>query len=235
MAELILIIEDEPDIASTLAYNLKKQGFSTHIAATGESGLGFAQGPATPDLILLDLMLPDLSGHEVCKALRSHRRTKGVPIIMLTARGEEEDRVAGFEHGADDYVTKPFSVRELVSRIRAVLRRCQPNDDSEVLFLRAGIIRMDLDAHRVLVADTEVDLTAIEYRLLHTFVERKGRVQSRDQLIDAVWGLGTAITNRTIDVHIKRLRSKLGPVASDYIDTVWGVGYRLIVPEQEPE
>ncbi len=235
MAELILIIEDEPDIASTLAYNLKKQGFSTQTAATGESGLAFAQGASTPDLILLDLMLPDLSGHEVCQQLRSHRRTKSVPIIMLTARGEEEDRVAGFEHGADDYVTKPFSVRELVSRIRAVRRRCQANGETDTLFLRAGIIRMDLDAHRVWVDDAEVELTAIEYRLLHTFVERKGRVQSRDQLIDAVWGMGTAITNRTIDVHIKRLRTKLGPTASDYIDTVWGVGYRLLVPEQEPQ
>ncbi len=235
MPELILIIEDEPDIASTLSYNLKKQGFSTLIAETGSAGLNLAQGLQTPDLILLDLMLPDTSGHVVCQKLREHRRTKAIPVIMLTARGEEEDRVAGFEHGADDYVTKPFSVRELIGRIRAVLRRCQNDAEAEIISIRAGIVRLDVDAHRVWVEDQEIELTAIEYRLLHTFVERKGRVQSRDQLIDNVWGLGTAITNRTIDVHIKRLRSKLGPVASDYIDTVWGVGYRFVVPEQEPE
>ena len=235
MPELILIIEDEPDIASTLSYNLKKQGFSTLIADTGSAGLSLAQGLQTPDLILLDLMLPDTSGHVVCQKLREHRRTKAIPVIMLTARGEEEDRVAGFEHGADDYVTKPFSVRELIGRIRAVLRRCQNDAEAEIISIRAGIVRLDVDAHRVWVEDQEIELTAIEYRLLHTFVERKGRVQSRDQLIDNVWGLGTAITNRTIDVHIKRLRSKLGPVASDYIDTVWGVGYRFVVPEQEPE
>jgi len=235
MAELILIIEDEPDIASTLAYNLKKQGFSTQVAETGESGLSRAQGQPTPDLILLDLMLPDMSGHVVCERIREHRRTKGVPIIMLTARGEEEDRVAGFEHGADDYVTKPFSVRELVGRIRAVLRRCQNDAADEPAFIRAGAVRIDLDGHRVWVNDDELDLTAIEYRLLHTFVERKGRVQSREQLIDAVWGLGTAITSRTIDVHVKRLRSKLGDPVADYIDTVWGVGYRFVVPETVSE
>jgi two-component system phosphate regulon response regulator PhoB len=235
MSDLILIIEDEPDIATTVSYNLQKQGFSTQIAGTGETGLARAQSLPTPDLILLDLMLPDMSGHHVCERIREHRRTKNVPVIMLTARGEEEDRVAGFEHGADDYVTKPFSVRELVSRIRAVLRRCQNLEESETPYLRAGVIRMDVDGHRVWIDETEVELTAIEYRLLHTFVDRKERVQSRDQLIDAVWGLGTAITTRTIDVHIKRLRSKLGKTASSYIDTVWGVGYRLRVPESVSE
>ena len=231
MADLILIIEDEPDIASTVAYNLKKQGFTTQIASTGAEGLARATAVPTPDLILLDLMLPDMSGHDICSTLRDHDRTKKVPVIMLTARGEEEDRIAGFEHGADDYVTKPFSVRELLSRIRAVLRRCQSDAGDENPMLRAGIIRIHLDAHRVWVDEQEIVLTAIEYRLLKTFAERKGRVQSRDQLIDAVWGLGTAITNRTIDVHIKRLRSKLGPEGSEYIDTVWGVGYRFLVPE----
>ncbi len=231
MADLILIIEDEPDIASTVSYNLKKQGFTTQVAGTGAEGLARATAVPTPDLILLDLMLPDMSGHDICSKLRDHERTKKVPVIMLTARGEEEDRIAGFEHGADDYVTKPFSVRELLSRIRAVLRRCQADADDENPTLRAGIIRIHLDAHRVWVNEQEIVLTAIEYRLLKTFAERKGRVQSRDQLIDAVWGLGTAITNRTIDVHIKRLRSKLGPEGSEYIDTVWGVGYRFLVPE----
>jgi len=231
MAELILIIEDEPDIASTLSYNLKKQGFSTQISPTGADGLTRALSRPTPDLILLDLMLPDMSGHQVCKQLRSEQRTKKVPIIMLTARGEEEDRVSGFEHGADDYVTKPYSVRELTGRIQAVLRRCQSAQTEELVSLRAGILRLEVDAHRVWVDGVEIEPTAIEYRLLKTFLERQGRVQSRDQLIDEVWGMGTAITYRTVDVHIKRLRSKLGPVASVYIDTVWGVGYRLVVPE----
>ena len=231
MSDLILIIEDEPDIASTVSYNLKKQGFATLIAGTGSEGLARATALPTPDLILLDLMLPDMSGHDVCSTLRSHDRTKKVPVIMLTARGEEEDRIAGFEHGADDYVTKPFSVRELLSRIRAVLRRCQADSADENPTMRAGIIRINLDAHRIWVNEQEIVLTAIEYRLLKTFIERKDRVQSRDQLIDAVWGLGTAITNRTIDVHIKRLRSKLGPEGSAYIDTVWGVGYRFVIPE----
>ena len=235
MAELILIIEDEPDIASTLAYNLKKQGYQTQIADTGESGLALATAQPPPDLILLDLMLPDLSGHVVCERIRQHRRTKNVPIIMLTARGEEEDRVAGFEHGADDYVTKPFSVRELVSRIRAVLRRCQTGATTEPTLVRVGVIRIDVDGHRVWVNENEIELTAIEYRLLQTFAQRKGRVQSRDQLIDEVWGMGTAITSRTIDVHIKRLRSKLGEPAADYIDTVWGVGYRFVVPDTVSE
>jgi two-component system phosphate regulon response regulator PhoB len=231
MAEFILIIEDEPDIASTLAYNLEKQGFRTRIEGTGQGGLTRAQGSPTPDLILLDLMLPDISGHDVCERLRSQRRTRSVPIIMLTARGEEEDRVTGFERGADDYVTKPFSVRELIARIRAVLRRVQNDAGEGSVSLRAGVIRVDVDGHRIWVDGEEIELTAIEYRLLNTFVERQGRVQSREQLIDAVWGLGTAITFRTVDVHVKRLRGKLGTEASAYIDTVWGVGYRLVVPD----
>jgi two-component system phosphate regulon response regulator PhoB len=230
MADVILIVEDEPDIATTLAYNLKKWGYEVHTAATGEDGLRRAKGSHTPDLVLLDLMLPDMSGHEVCAELREYRRTRSVPIIMLTARGEEEDRVRGFEQGADDYVTKPFSVRELVARIRAIIRRSQNDAVEDRSRVQAGSIRLDLDGHRVWVGAQELDLTAIEYRLLSLFVERQNRVQSRDQLIDAVWGVGTAITSRTVDVHVKRLRSKLGEAAS-YIDTVWGVGYRLVVPE----
>ncbi len=229
MADLVLIIEDEPDIATTLAYNLKKSGLDALVANNGETGLKIALGSRQPDLILLDLMLPDMSGHEVCAKLRDHRRTATIPIIMLTARGEEEDRVKGFETGADDYVTKPFSVRELVARIRAVLRRSQRDLQAESTTIRAGILRVDLDGHRVWTGEQEVDLTAIEYRLLTVFMQRKGRVQSREQLIDEVWGMGTAITHRTVDVHVKRLRGKLGP-GSDYVETVWGVGYRLVVP-----
>ena len=233
MSETILIVEDEPDIARTLAYNLKKAGFETVVASTGAEGLRCAKGSPTPDLILLDLMLPDMLGHQVCKELRAHRRTRFTPIIMLTARGEEEDRVTGFEQGADDYVTKPFSVRELVARIRAVLRRSQATEFEDRSDVRLGVIRMDRDGHRVWVQDQEIELTAIEFRLLALFLQRKERVQSREQLIDEVWGMGTAITSRTVDVHVKRLRGKLGPVASDYVETVWGVGYRMRVRDAD--
>jgi len=233
MSTLILIIEDEPDIAQTVAYNLEKEGFGTRIAPTGVAGLKAAFVSPGPDLILLDLMLPDMSGHDICAQIRENRKTRSVPIIMLTARGEEEDRITGFAVGADDYVTKPFSPRELLARVKAVLRRSQGNlAGGEIL--KAGIIRVDVDAHRAWIGDNEVDFTAVEYRLLCAFLERRGRVQSREQLIDMVWGMGTAITHRTVDVHIKRLRTKLGPVAAEYVDTVWGVGYRFVVPETPP-
>jgi len=233
MSTLILIIEDEPDIARTLAYNLEKEGFDTRLEQTGSGGIRAALCSPGPDLILLDLMLPDMSGHEICTRLREQGKTRSVPIIMLTARGEEEDRIKGFEVGADDYVTKPFSPRELLARIRAVLRRSQGTMESGTT-LKAGIIRVDVDAHRAWVGDNEVEFTAVEYRMLCSFIERRGRVQSREQLIDIVWGMGTAITHRTVDVHIKRLRSKLGPIAAAYIDTVWGVGYRVVVPDVSP-
>lgn len=233
MSSLILIIEDEPDIARTLVYNLEKEGFSTRLAQTGAEGVRAALCSPGPDLILLDLMLPDMSGHEICTRLREQGKTRSVPIIMLTARGEEEDRIKGFEVGADDYVTKPFSPRELLARIKAVLRRSQGTMEGGTI-LKVGIIRVDVDAHRAWVGDNEVEFTAVEYRMLCSFIERRGRVQSREQLIDIVWGMGTAITHRTVDVHIKRLRSKLGPVAAPYVDTVWGVGYRFVVPEVSP-
>ncbi len=231
MPALILIIEDEPDLARTIAYNLEKVGFSTHVSATGSAGLQRAFAEPRPDLVLLDLMLPDLSGHEVCEQIREHPTTRAVPVIMLTARGEEEDRVRGFDKGADDYVTKPFSVRELIARIRAVLRRSGATEVDVSDVVRAGVLRLDVGAHRAWISEEEIELTAIEYRLISTFVERRGRVQAREQLIDVVWGMGTAITHRTVDVHVKRLRAKLGPAASEYIDTVWGVGYRFDVPE----
>jgi two-component system phosphate regulon response regulator PhoB len=233
MSALILIIEDEPDLARTVAYNVEKEGFSTEIASTGAAGIQRAIREPHPDLVLLDLMLPDLSGHDVCEQIRSHAATTRLPIIMLTARGEEEDRVKGFEKGADDYVTKPFSVRELLARVRAVLRRSGGSADQKVSILVSGTLRLDIAAHRAWVDEQEIILTAIEYRLICTLMERQGRVQSRSQLIDEVWGMGTAITNRTVDVHVKRLRGKLGSVASGYIDTVWGVGYRFNVPDAQ--
>jgi len=232
MSEVILIVEDEPDLARTVAYNLKKEGFQTRLAGDGLAAWKQATLMPQPDLILLDWMLPDTTGIAVCKRLRAHEPTRNIPVIMVTARGEEEDRVAGFSAGTDDYITKPFSVRELVLRVRAVLRRTQAPKEQKRLQLRCGVLVLDPDACRVWVEQEEVILTAMEFRLLETFLERKDRVQSRVQLIDLAWGTDGDVTDRTVDVNIKRLRKKLG-VAGAYIETVWGMGYRLTLPEKE--
>lgn len=226
MPGLVLIIEDEEDLLGTLEYNLQKEGFSTRIATAGEPGLELARQDPVPDLVLLDLMLPDITGTEVCRRLREDPATRNTFIVMLTARGEEIDRVVGFEVGADDYVVKPFSMRELMLRIRAVLRRGHvegPADEGEVAF---GRIRIDEPGHRVWVDDEETLLTALEFRLLTTLLARKGRVQTRDILLDDVWGIQADVTTRTVDTHVKRLREKLGS-AGEYIETVRGVGYRM--------
>jgi two-component system phosphate regulon response regulator PhoB len=225
MTATILIIEDEPDLIRTVSYNLLKEGFATRTAETGAIGLDLAFQEPIPDLVLLDLMLPDTSGTEVCRKLRADSRTAGVPVIMVTARGEEVDRVVGFEVGADDYVVKPFSFRELLLRIRAVLRRsAAAEEESEQL--RFGLLTIDEAGHRVWVGENEVVLTALEFRLLTAFLARKGRAQSREQLLDDVWGMHAGITTRTVDVHIKRLRTKLAE-AGEYIETVRGIGYRF--------
>ncbi len=226
MSALVLIIEDEPDLVSMLEYNLKKEGYQTRSALTGEGGLELAWQEPVPDLILLDLMLPDISGTEVCRKLRGAPQTQGVPILMVTAKGEEIDRIVGFEVGADDYVVKPYSVRELMLRVRARLKRSKSaatNAESKIKF---GILAFDAEAHRVWVGDEEIVLTALEFKLLDTLLSRRGRVQSRDKLLDDVWGYQVAITTRTVDTHVKRLREKLG-VAGSYIETVRGVGYRM--------
>ena len=228
MSSLILIIEDEPDLVSMLEYNLKKEGYQTRSALTGEAGLQLAWQEPVPDLILLDLMLPDISGTEVCRKLRGSSQTESTPILMVTAKGEEIDRIVGFEVGADDYVVKPYSVRELMLRVRARLKRSKPtasdaSSDSKVKF---GVLVFDEAAHRVWVGDDEIILTALEFKLLDTLLSRRGRVQSRDKLLDDVWGYQVAITTRTVDTHVKRLREKLG-VAGSYIETVRGVGYRM--------
>ena len=225
MNATILIIEDEPDLIRTVAYNLQKEGFSTRTAETGSAGLDLAFQEPIPDLVLLDLMLPDTTGTEVCRTLRADPRTAKVPVIMVTARGEEVDRVVGFEVGADDYVVKPFSVRELLLRVRAVLRR-SAGDDEKSAQIRFGDLTIDEAGHLVWVGEIEVVLTALEFRLLTTFLARKGRAQSREQLLDDVWGIHAGITTRTVDVHIKRLRTKLD-TAGEYIETVRGVGYRF--------
>lgn len=244
MSERILIVEDETDLAATLAYNLKREGFIPSVAHDGADALEAALGDDTPHLVLLDLMLPDMPGTEVCRRLRADARTRDVPIIILTARADEIDRVVGFEVGADDYVTKPFSVRELLLRVRAVLRRARGADaTSEPIIASAiidgettrtaGRIRLDVSAHRAWVDDEQVRLTALEFRLLLAFIERQGRVQTRDHLLNDVWGMDGDITTRTVDTHVKRLRDKLG-AAGTYIHTIRGVGYRFEL-DTEPE
>lgn len=227
MQQHILIVDDEQDLARLVEFNLRQAGFETSLAHTGEAALAQIR-QRLPDLVLLDLMLPDLSGTEVCKQLKSAPSTKGLPVVMLTAKGDEVDRVVGFELGADDYVTKPFSMRELVLRIRAVLRRgatAQSDHPRDTV----GPIHVDVEAHKCTVAGEEVVLTALEFRLLTTFMSRLGRVQSREQLLNDVWGISSEIETRTVDTHVKRLREKLG-AGRDLIETVRGVGYRMTAP-----
>ena len=225
MAELILIVEDEKDLVKTLEYNLQREGYQTRSALDGQTAMKRAALEPVPDLILLDLMLPDISGIEVCRRLKQADATKEVPVLMLTAKGEEIDRVVGFEVGADDYVVKPFSVRELLLRIKAILRRvhAEGGDAEPAVF---GPIRLDPAAHQAWVGQEEIHLTALEFRLLKTLMDRKGRVQSRDTLLSDVWGIEADVTTRTVDTHVKRLREKLGP-AGKYIETLRGVGYRF--------
>ena len=222
----ILVVEDERDIAALVAYHLTKDGYRVRTAEGGQEALA-AAASERPDLIVLDLMLPGFSGYEVLHELRRRPDTADVPVVVLTARRDEADRVKGLELGADDYVTKPFSPRELVLRITAVLRRSQaPAVASGGRTLRAGPIVVDLNALRVIVDDRELELTPTEYRLLVTLLERRGRVQSRQQLLEGAWGIHARIETRTVDMHVQRLRSKLRE-HGDMIETVRGFGYRF--------
>jgi two-component system phosphate regulon response regulator PhoB len=220
----ILVIEDEADLQEVLDYNLRQDGHEVLQALRGSDGQRLAR-EHRPDLVILDLMLPDASGIEVCKSLKRDERTKEIPVMMLTAKGEEVDRVVGFEIGAEDYVVKPFSIRELVLRVRSLLRRGTAAEAPRPL-IQFGLLRIDREAHRVWVEDREVELTALEFRLLVTLHDRRNRVQTRSTLLDDVWGIEAAITTRTVDTHVKRLREKLGP-AGVYVETVRGVGYRF--------
>jgi two-component system phosphate regulon response regulator PhoB len=224
----ILVIEDEQDLAELLEYNLKADGHQPDVARTGAAGVARVKA-FKPELVLLDLMLPDISGAEVCRLIRDLPEQKRLPIIMVTARGEETDRVRGLELGADDYVVKPFSVKELLLRVKAVLRR-GPDEAPAAAAAEgvrtAGKIRLDPMRHEVSVEGSPVSLTALEFRLLKTFLERPGRVQTRETLLSDVWGIEADITTRTVDTHVKRLREKLGP-AGDVIETIRGVGYKL--------
>ncbi|MCM2264371.1 MAG: response regulator transcription factor [Desulfuromonadales bacterium] len=220
----ILIIEDERDLAELLAFNLQQAGFAATMVHDGAAGLAEALAHP-PDLVILDLMLPGLLGTEVCRRLRQERMTSGVPVLMLTARGEELDRVVGFEVGADDYVVKPFSVREVVLRVKALLRRSGENP-TDSTGLQIGPLQIDIDRHRVTVDGAVIELTTLEYKLLLTLVERRGRVQTRDGLLQDVWGYNYAGDTRTVDTHITRLRTKLGS-AGGLIRTLRGFGYKL--------
>ena len=222
---LILIVDDEQDLAELVDFNLKAAGLSTAVAHTGEAAWALAQ-QKKPDLVLLDLMLPDISGREVCRRLKADPNLKEVPVVMLTARGDESDRVSGFEVGADDYVTKPFSVRELVLRLKAILRRATPQTGEVSPRLELGLLSLDLGAHRCFVEGGEVELTALEFKLLQHLMSRAGRVQSREQLLSDVWGMSNPLETRTVDTHVMRLRDKLGR-AREQVETVRGVGYRL--------
>lgn len=221
----ILVVDDEDDIRNLVVHHLQRDGFPVLACATGAEAIEQARR-ASPALILLDLMLPGLSGTEVCRRLRADPDTRHIPIIMLSARGEEIDRVVGFEVGADDYVTKPFSPRELLLRVRAVLRRAPPVAETTEGAHLYGELKIDEGAHRVWVRGEEVSLTATEFKLLTTLVHRIGRVQSRGQLLQDVWDAPPDLNTRTVDTHMKRLREKLG-VASAHIETVRGVGYRF--------
>ncbi|KZD12771.1 phosphate regulon transcriptional regulator PhoB [Oceanibaculum pacificum] len=225
MKPLILVVEDEAAILTLLRYNLERENFRVIEARDGEEALLLA-GERKPDLVLLDWMLPLLSGIEVCRRLRRAPQTRGLPIIMLTARGEEGDRIRGLNAGADDYVTKPFSPSELLARVRAVMRRSRPAADAETL--RCGDIIMDIAAHKTRRGERDVHLGPTEFRLLRHFLEHQGRVFSREQLLDAVWGADVYVEPRTVDVHIRRLRKALNePHEDDPIRTVRSAGYAL--------
>ena len=225
MSQKILIIEDEPDIRKTLEYNLSKEGFDVICASSLSEGKDYLNIYSF-SLILLDLMLPDGSGLDLCRELKSNTEKKLIPIIILTAKDDEVDKVVGFELGADDYVTKPFSVRELILRIKAVLKRGNAKSENLEVQRQFGDLVIDVESHEVFVNNEHVALTALEFKLLRQLVDRRGRVQSRDQLLSDVWGYSADVTTRTVDTHIKRLREKLGAMGK-YVQTIRGVGYKF--------
>jgi len=226
------VVEDESDIAALVAYHLAREGYRVRTAEGGAEALQ-AAAAEKPDLVILDLMLPGFSGYEVLQEMKRRAELAEVPVVVLTARRDEADRVQGLELGADDYVTKPFSPRELVLRVAAVLRRAQaPAIAAGGKLLRAGPVMVDLNALRVIVGDDELELTPTEYRLLVTLMERRGRVQSRQQLLEGAWDIHARIETRTVDMHVQRLRTKLGEHGA-LIETVRGFGYRFRPREEE--
>jgi two-component system phosphate regulon response regulator PhoB len=226
----ILVVDDEPDITALVAYHLAKAGYRVSTAANGQDALKAAR-EERPDIIILDVMLPGVSGYDVLAELRRLEETRDVGVILLTARREEPDRIRGLSLGADDYLTKPFSPAELALRVNALLRRLAAPAVASGSTLTAGNIAIDRSAHRVAVGGTEIELTATEYKLLVTLLERRGRVQTRPQLLETVWEAQPDIQTRTVDMHVQRLRSKLG-AAGDFIETVRGFGYRFKAAEK---
>jgi two-component system phosphate regulon response regulator PhoB len=225
MKTKILVVDDEPDAVELICVNLRAAGYDVVTAGDGREALRQARA-ASPNLIILDLMLPEVDGLEVCKLLRRDPATRAIPIVMLTARASEIDRVLGLELGADDYVTKPFSPRELVLRVKALLRRGQGREESPDQ-IRIGALLVDISKHQVTVQNKLISLTATEFKLLTVLAQRRGRVQSREQLLQDVWDYENLIDTRTVDTHMRRLREKLGPAAK-HLDTVRGVGYRFL-------
>ena len=225
MSQKILIIEDEPDIRKTLEYNISREGYKVVSASSLSEGKEQINS-SDFSLILLDLMLPDGSGLDLCREIKSDKDKSSTPIIILTAKDDEVDKVVGFELGADDYVTKPFSVRELILRIKAILKRGESKKETLEIQRQFGELTMDVDSHEVFVNSEQIILTALEFRLLRQLVDKRGRVQSREQLLSDVWGYSAEVTTRTVDTHIKRLREKLGTMGK-YVQTIRGVGYKF--------
>ncbi len=229
--ERVLVVDDESDIVALVAYHLAKSGYKVSTATSGSEALERARQDQ-PALIVLDLMLPDISGFEVLATLRGEEAVADTPVLMLTARREEPDRIRGLTLGADDYLTKPFSPQELILRVNAILRRTNSRGRGEAI-VRIGPLRIDRSAHSVTVSDEPIDLTPTEYKLLLLLVERKGRVQARAHLLESVWDAAPDIQTRTVDMHVQRLRTKLGP-AGDLIETVRGFGYRISAKAAAP-
>ncbi len=235
-APRILVVEDEADIAALIAYQLTREGFRVETATNSDQALS-SIGREVPDLLVLDRMLPGVSGDQILRVLRQEPGTRGLPVLILTAKREQEDRIEGLELGADDYLTKPFSPRELVLRVRSILRRiAQPTPETGGRILRAGLLAVDVSAHAATLDGEPLTLTPTEFRLLQALLERRGRTQSRQQLLERAWDVESEVARRihtrTVDMHIRRLRAKLGPVGA-WVETVRGFGYRIRVPEGE--
>lgn len=222
--ERILIVEDDKNISKLVKYNLEKAGFECTLTITGEKALEILDKEVI-DLIILDIMLPKMDGFETCKQIKQDKRLSHIPIIMLTAKGEEVDRLVGFELGADDYVVKPFSPRELVLRVKAILKRGKPKDVTKDILIQDKL-KVDISRHKVFIDKKETELTQMEFKLLLTLMQKRGRVQSREALLEYAWDIAADITTRTVDTHIKRLRQKLGKMGR-LIETVRGIGYRF--------
>ncbi len=227
----ILLVDDESDVTELVSYNLKAKGFQVEALNDPNASVGLAR-TFLPDLVILDVMMPDLNGIQICRMLRADPKLKNIPVIFLTAKAEESDRILGLETGADDYICKPFSTKELILRIQALLRRSTEGAPEEAKLLQAGQILLDTERHHVTVQGRPVELTATEFKLLHLMMERRGRVQTREHLLLNVWNYETEIETRTVDTHIRRLREKLGDEA-EWIETIRGVGYRMA--ERKPE